>query len=130
MKTTVAFVLTCLAATSSFAAEGDVYGVEIESVAVIATATGGHLPGNFEIKIKDGFALPAGVHCEPLFITTKASIDPKGRMFALLQEAVTKGFKVGLRITDKPSLEAYHGRCSLEVVRYCRDSTLPRCGDY
>ncbi|HEY2773393.1 MAG TPA: hypothetical protein VGK20_05000 [Candidatus Binatia bacterium] len=115
--------------TTAIAGEGDVYGVKIESLAVIATATGGHLPGNFEIKIAGGFTLPPHVSCEPLFITTKQSIDPKGRMFALLQDAVAKQLTVGLRITDAPELTAYRGRCSLEVVRFCRED-LPRCGDY
>jgi len=128
MKLLVALALVLLASTASFGGEGDVYGVQVESLAVIATPTGGHLPGNFEIKIKNDFELPAGVFCDRTYITTRKGVDKKGRMFALLQDAVTHGFKVGLRITDDPQLTAYGGRCSLEVVRYCRDNDLPHCG--
>ena len=128
MRYLVIFPFILVASTASFGGEGDVYGVQVESLAVIATPTGGHLRGNFEIKIKNDFELPAGVDCDRTYIITRKSVDPKGRMFALLQDAVTHGFKVGLRITDDPELTAYGGRCSLNVVRYCRDNDLPHCG--
>jgi len=50
------------AASSASATEGDIGPVYIDRVAVIAIASGGHTAGNFEIQIKGGFSVPAGMN--------------------------------------------------------------------
>ena len=112
----MAILMMLVTSTHAFAEEGDVSPVQIDTVAVIGVATGGHLPGNMEIKILNGFSLPAGVSCDQTYITTKKASDPDGAMLKMLEEAQTTKRNIRLRITDSPALRAYPGRCSLELV--------------
>jgi hypothetical protein len=69
---------------NAIAGEGDITPVKIERLAIVATATGGHLAGNMEIKILGGFKLPIGVFCDTTYITTRKTTDPDRAMFNML----------------------------------------------
>jgi hypothetical protein len=101
---------------NAYAGEGDIGPITIERLGIIATATGGHIAGNMEVKIKNGFALPSGVKCATDYITTKKVTDPDRAMFYMLLKAQTTPQPIRLRITDDPALRAYPGRCSIEIV--------------
>jgi len=105
---------------NAIAGEGDITPVKIERLAIVATATGGHLAGNMEIKILGGFKLPIGVFCDTTYITTRKTTDPDRAMFNMLLAAqtATSPPKIRLRISDAPALTAYPGRCSLEIVDF------------
>ena len=100
----------------AWAGEGDIGPVFIENLSVIAIPTGGHLAGNMEIKIANGFSLPAGVTCDKNHITTKKANDPDRAMLSLLLQAHNSRRPVKLRITDNPAHAAFSGRCSLALV--------------
>lgn len=117
MKRLVIFtVLALVLSPGLFAGEGDIGPVTVERLGVIGVATGGHLAGNMEVKIKNNFTLPAGVVCDKSYITTKRTSDPNGAMMSLLMKVQTTSQPVYLRITDNPSYTAYSGRCSLVLV--------------
>jgi hypothetical protein len=106
---------------NAFAGSGVLTHVTIQEVSVIgATATGGHLPGNMEIQIKNGFTPQPGVSCvgngASDHITTKSAIDPDRAMLHLLQAAVVNHRPVDLIITDDPANTAWGTRCSLLAV--------------
>lgn len=89
----------------------------VESVTIIQAAVPGHIAGNLEIKIKDGFVIPAGATCtDRFYITTLKSVDADKRMLALLLAAQTTKQPVLLYITDDPTLTAAASRCSLGIV--------------
>ncbi|MCE7980072.1 MAG: hypothetical protein DYG89_02675 [Caldilinea sp. CFX5] len=91
--------------------------VQIESIAIIGVgAPIGHLNGNMEIKIKNGFSLPAGVKCDTNYITTKRAVDPDRAMLSLLRDAYNAHRTVQLYITDDSIFTAYPGRCSIIAV--------------
>jgi hypothetical protein len=118
LKMLIPTVMALAFSHNAFAGEGDISPVKIERFAIIATATGGHLAGNMEIKILGGFKLPVGVFCDTNYITTKKTTDPDRAMFNMLLTAqtTTPAPKVRLRITDDPALTAFPGRWSLELV--------------
>jgi hypothetical protein len=117
MKKLLLPILSALALSQNvFAGTGVIEPVQIEGIAVIATAYGSHIAGNMEIKIKNGFIPPLGVSCDTNFITTKKTIDPDRAMLTLLQEAKTAGRNVRLYITNDSANTAYPGRCSLIAV--------------
>jgi hypothetical protein len=94
-----------------------IQAVTVENVSVIQLATSGHLPGNLEIKVKDGFTLPAGASCtDRVYLTTLKSVDADKRMMALLLAAQTTKQQVALIITDDPAYTAFAGRCSIAAV--------------
>ena len=95
---------------------GCLAAAKIERLAIIATATGGHIAGNMEVKINGGFTLPPGVNCDTNYITTKKTTDPDRAMFNMLMKAQAVGQNVRLRITDNPAYKAFAGRCSIELV--------------
>ena len=101
---------------SASAAEGDIGPVYIDRVAVIAIASGGHTAGNFEIQIKGGFSVPAGMNCDSNYITTLKSVDADRRMLTMATTAQVTKQPVYLRITDDPTYRAFGGRCSLVWV--------------
>jgi hypothetical protein len=101
---------------NAFAGEGDIGPVTIEHLGIVATTTGGHIPGNMEVKIKNGFTLPSGVSCDTKYITTKKVTDPDRAMFYMLLKAQTTPQPIRLRITDDPGLRAFQGRCSIVIV--------------
>ena len=109
------FLVFALSKTA-FAAEGDIGPVVIERISIIAVATGGHLAGNMEVKIENGFTPPAGMTCDHNFITTRKITDPDRAMLSLLLQAQTSRRFVFLRITDNATLTAFAGRCSVEIV--------------
>lgn len=114
MKNLLVPIITILALSqNAFAATGLTASVYIESVAIVATAYGGHIAGNMEVKVKNGFQLPSGVYCDTAYITTKKTIDPDRAMFSLLREAVVLQRPVRMHITDNSTYTAYQGRCSL-----------------
>lgn len=98
------------------AGEGDIGPVYIQDVSVIALPSGGHLAGNLEVRVKGGFAVPAGVSCDGNWITTLKSDDADLRLFALLSLAQRTKQPVALRITDDGNHRAFPGRCSLVWV--------------
>jgi hypothetical protein len=114
-KTAVALIGMMLS-QNAFAGEGDIGPLAIERVGIIATATGSHIAGNMEVKIENGFVVPAGMTCDNNYITTKKTTDPDRAMFYMLLKAQTVRKPVFLRITDNPTLTAYPGRCSIEIV--------------
>jgi len=99
----------------SYAAQGILHSVYIERVAVISS-WGAHVPGNMEVKIKDGFALPAGVVCDNNHLATLKTVDGFNLMFTLLITAQSKNQPVMLGIANDASLTAYPGRCSIKFV--------------
>lgn len=109
----VMMLFAIILASYANAGEGDIGHVYVENVGAIVIQSGGHMPGNFEIKIKNGFALPSGVVCDSTYITTKKTTDPDKMMFALLVAAQLTNRPVDLRITDDPTYMAFGGRCSL-----------------
>jgi hypothetical protein len=81
------------------------------------------MAGNMEIGILHNFVIPQGFTCtDSHYLTTRKTTDPDRAMFNLLLKAKeTQPFPaepemIYLRITDNPSLTAYQGRCSLEIV--------------
>jgi hypothetical protein len=99
-----------------FAANGLTAPVKVASLGIIATAFGGHLPGNMEVRVLGGFALPLGVVCNNVFITTKKTLDSDRAMFNLLRDAKQAGRFVRLGIDNNPAFVAFPGRCSLVSV--------------
>jgi hypothetical protein len=111
------FLSTMLFSGAAWAATVPLAAAIIESVTVIQASLPGHIAGNLEIKVKDGFTIPPGVTCSDRFyITTLKSVDADKRMFALLVAAQTTKQPVLLYITDDPAFTAAAGRCSLAVV--------------
>lgn len=91
----VACSIICAAAFFTFipalAATAPLGPVYIDNVTAIESAIGSHVQGNMEIKIKDGFPIPAGLSCiDSSYITTLKSGDPTLRMFILLTLAQIK----------------------------------------
>src|ERR1043166_9684894 len=84
---------------SAIAAEADIAPVQIEHLAIIAIATGNHLAGNMEIKIRGGFALPRDVNCDTNYVTTRKTEDPDRAMFYMLLKAQLTTQPIRLRIT-------------------------------
>lgn len=115
LKTASLVLMSALAGQVS-AGHADIYPVFIEHLSVIAIPSGGHLAGNFEVKIKGGFSLSNGVICDPNYITTLKSVDIDKRLFSLLTVAHSTKQAVQLRITDDPNFTAFAGRCSLVWV--------------
>ncbi|WP_300751570.1 hypothetical protein [Janthinobacterium sp.] len=97
-------------AAAAVGATGPVY---IENISIIEQAVLGHRAGNLELKIKDGFTLPAGLTCSNVYITTLEADDPKKRLFALLTAAKMTQQPLLLHISDDPQHAAIPGRCSL-----------------
>jgi len=111
-----------MAANPASAAEGDIGPVYIERVSVIAIASGGHSAGNFELQIKGGFTVPAGMNCDSSWITTLKSVDADRRMLTMATTAQVSKQPVYLRITDAPAYTAFGGRCSLVWVNLASSS--------
>lgn len=112
----IATVLNLTFSQNVLAGEVDIQPVKVDSIGIIATATGGHIAGNMEIKITGGFTLPAGMSCDKTYITTKAVDDPGRDMLSLLLKNQGTPRFVRLRITDDPAHTAFPGRCSLQIV--------------
>ena len=117
MKFSIAFAVTtllvALTPTSASATEGDIGPVYIETVLSTALASGGHQAGNFELKIKSGFSVPAGLGCDDSYITTLRASDATKQLFAMSLLVKQTKQPVYLRITNDPSYRAFNGRCSL-----------------
>jgi len=100
---------------SSFAeaATQDIGPVYLDSVSLILVSSGGHAPGDMEIKIHGGFT-PSGVTCtDGNYVTTLASTDPTHTMLGMLTAVRIANIPIQLRITDDPSHTAFSGRCSI-----------------
>lgn len=100
----------------ALAGDATIGPVFIENLSIVAIAAGGHLAGNMEVRIENGFVLPAGVTCDKSHITTKKANDPDRAMLSLLLQAHNSRRSVTLRITDNATHAAYSGRCSLVWV--------------
>ena len=88
MKKLLIAVITVIAVSQNlFAGVGIIDGVQIERIGIIGVAYGGHLAGNMEITVKDGFTLPPGVSCDTNYLTTRKTVDPDRAMFSLLRDA-------------------------------------------
>ncbi len=116
------FAFTVIAfSQNAFAGTGAIQ-VEVERVSIIGNVPyGGHLAGNMEIKILNGFTLPTGVSCNTNYITTKKINDPDREMLKVLEKALSNPYntsKVQLWITDNSVYTAYTGRCSLAAVNH------------
>jgi hypothetical protein len=118
MKRLFAFIITALALSQNVFAVGIglTNPVILQSVAVIAGPLSAHKPGNIEVQIQGGFALPAGVSCDTNYITTLKVVDPDGTMLSLLRDARNSREPVSLWITDSPNFTALPGRCSIVAV--------------
>jgi hypothetical protein len=116
LRRVFAGILLILTFSSSFAADLDLGPIYVERVMTTALTSGGHRPGNLEIKVEGGFTLPTSVICDTNYITTTKSDDPDSRMFATLIIAQLKHRPLYIRITDNPEHTAYAGRCSLVWV--------------
>lgn len=116
IKTLLLLYMLAASSRPAQAAEADIGPVYLDKVAVVQAASGGHLAGNVEIKVRGGMTLPAGLVCDTSYITTLRSTDSDQRMFKLLSAAHLAGRAVTLRITDDPGLRAFNGRCSLMWV--------------
>jgi hypothetical protein len=100
-------------ALSASATEAYLSGIYLQSIGVVQANAVGHQAGNFEIQIAGGFTVPAGMSCDPNYITTLRSVDADKRLFSLLSMAVLAQKPVTLHITDNPAVTAFNGRCSL-----------------
>lgn len=113
----LAIILMPFSALPAFSGSGfigTISPVFVEGVGIIALdGYTQHKAGNFEIKIKNGFALPPGVSCDTNYITTLQSVDPDKSMRAVLMAAQITGKSVILMITDDSAYTAFPGRCSL-----------------
>jgi hypothetical protein len=103
-------------AQSVNAMETDIVLTNIETVAVVGPATGGHIAGNMEISVKTPLTLPANMKCDKTYLTTKKVVDPDRAMLTLLLKNQGTARPVRLRITDDPAYTAYTGRCSILIV--------------
>lgn len=112
IRTLSVFAFVLLSIGTAFAGEGEIL-VNLQSVYVIQSSFGGHQAGNLEVKVLNGFSLPAGVGCDGTYITTPRSGDPDGKIFALVTIAVTKQRSISLHITDNPAYAGFAGRCSI-----------------
>lgn len=113
MKKTLKFLFFMSAfPASSFAADGYLNNVRVESVAVIARA-GGHKPGNLEVKILNGFTLPPGLNCDTNYLATKDSTPGFPYMVAMMMLAYDKQKPTTLIISDDPVDSGFTGRCSI-----------------
>ena len=92
--------------------------VYIEQTTALVLPVAQHQAGNIEVKIRNGFNLPAGAGCsDAYYITTlKTALDNNRGLFALLTTAQLTGQAVMLAITDDPLYTAFPGRCSLLAV--------------
>ena len=116
-KSFFAFVIMLALSPKLFAAETNIGPVSIEHLTLIAVATGGHIAGNMEVKIKGGFTIPKGFTCtDTNYLTTLKTTDPDRAMLNMLLKVQTTSQPIQLRITDKPALTAYPFRCSIEWV--------------
>jgi hypothetical protein len=115
-----AMFIASVAATSALAGEADltINTYSLNSITIIGTATGGHIPGNMEVHLVPALALPRTVSCDPSYITTRQTVDPNRTMTGWLRDAMVQPtiYIVHVRITDNPSYNAFPGRCSLEFV--------------
>jgi hypothetical protein len=115
-----AMFIASVAGTSALAGEADltIPATTLNSITIIATATGGHIPGNMEVHLVPALALPRTVSCDPSYITTRQTVDPNRTMTGWLRDAMLSPtvYKVNVRITDNPAYSAFPGRCSLEFV--------------
>ena len=118
IKTAVSGAVALTFAVNVFAAEGELANVTVQSVATIGTAFGYHQAGNFEVTFTGPYVLPTGLICNTVYFTTKRFNDPDRLMFTMLRQAKELKLKVGVRLSDSPSLQGYPGRCSLIAVGY------------
>ena len=118
MKKLLVAVITVIAVSQNlFAGIGIITNVKIDDIAIIGVGFGGHIAGNMEIKVRNGFTLPSGVFCSDTnYITTRKTVDPDRAMFNLLQGAYNAQRPVLLYITDNPAYTAFPGRCSILAV--------------
>ena len=117
MKKLLIAVITVIAVSQNLiAGVGLITNVKIDNVAAIGVGYGGHIAGNMEIKVKNGFTLPPGVYCDTNYITTRKTVDPDRYMFNLLRDAFNAQRQVSLYITDDPAFTAFPGRCSIFIV--------------
>ena len=117
MKKLLIAVITVIAVSQNLiAGVGLITNVKIDSIAAIGVGFSGHIAGNMEIKVKNGFTLPQGVYCETSYITSRRTSDPDRAMFNLLRDAFNANRKVALYISDDPAFTAFPGRCSIFIV--------------
>lgn len=104
----------CAAFNGAFAADAEIYNVQVESLAIVAAPFGGHMAGNLEVKIVGGFVRPPGLTCtDNVYITTPRSADPQLKLFKQLLEGMIdyRGKFGRLRISDQ--LGGFPGRCGI-----------------
>src|SRR4051794_38526747 len=95
-----------LAAPPLFAADATFWATgNIATLAYVGVAHAGHKTGNFEIRVTA--ALPASLHCsDRTYVTTLASSDPEGILFARIAESMDRLpvplSQIGLTLTDDP----------------------------
>ena len=107
-------------AQTAHASDVQLVSVDIDSLAVIQQAIGGHQAGDMEVRLTAGYdPQRLGLNCyDPFYLTTLRTDDSDKRMFELLTAARVSGRPVTMWITDDPAHTAYFGRCSVEVVEY------------
>lgn len=72
-------VMALAFSTNALGAEADIGPVSIQSLAIVGTATGGHMAGNMEIGILHNFVIPQGFTCtDSHYLTTRKTTDPIG----------------------------------------------------
>jgi hypothetical protein len=104
------------AADATFVATG-----KIASLAYIGAAHAGHLAGNFEIRVTA--SLPETLQCsDRTYVTTRASSDPEGIVFARIAESIdalpNALPQISFTLTDDPAYTAFPNRCSIKSVGY------------
>ncbi len=107
--------LSCFLPLSSYAGTISI-SAQLDSVTLIGPTAFGHQAGNLEIKVTNGFGSPAGVTCDPNYITTKNTVTNFKEMLSIILAAQIAQKPLILGITDDPSLVAFGGRCSLVSV--------------
>jgi hypothetical protein len=116
----VGLLAIMLSGQRAHATDAHLVSVNIDTVAVISPAIGGHQPGDLEVKLSTAFDPEQfGLNCyDSLYLTTLRTTDSDKRMFELLVAARRGGGPVTFWISDDPAFTAYPGRCSFKVVEY------------
>lgn len=112
----VAGIVLLGASLAAQAADGVVGPVNIDVVSLYVARASPREAGTVTITVRNGFTLPAGVHCDPQYVSTSRASDPDRSLFAIVDQAWNYGQTVNLIITDDPAFNAYPGRCSLKGI--------------
>lgn len=111
-----AAILAALGMAGAQAGDGVVGPVTVDVVSLYVTKSAPRDAGSVTVTVAGGFTLPAGVKCDPTYVTTGRPSDPDRSLFKIATQALDSRQTVRLYISDDPALSAYPGRCSLKGI--------------